>query len=387
MSMPTILDQPDEIKDIDKSNMLEACEKHPDFCRDAIRRAKETDMPNKLEVSEEIAITYKPPSNVIIAGMGGSAIGGELLKDWLYDRASIPIEVCRSYSLPEYANRDSLVIAVSYSGETEETLSTFLEALRRRCMIVTISSGGHLQEFSEKLKIPYIAIPPEFPAPRAAIAYTFFPLTVLAEKLHVVERVSEEIEETLPLLRQISEENSLQTPAENNNAKKLALEIGDTIPIIYGFKHYNAVARRLKCQFNENSKVPSKFDVFSELNHNEVVGWEAPKNLTKTFSIILIRDSEEPPEIRRRIEITKQIASTKVRKVLEIRAAGKGKLARMLSAMYVGDFASIYLALLRGVDPTPTRTIVHLKQEMKEKFDMTTKFEKEINRIELARNR
>ena len=141
------------------------------------------------------------------------------------------------------------------------------------------------------------------------------------------------------------------------------------------------MARRLKCQFNENSKVPSKFDVFSELNHNEVVGWEAPKNLTKAFSILFIRDPKEPPEIEQRIEVTKQIASEKVYKVLGIRAVGKQKLAKMLSAMYLGDFVSIYLALLRGVDPTPTKTIVHLKREMKKKLDMTTRFEREIKKI------
>ncbi len=177
------------------------------------------------------------------------------------------------------------------------------------------------------------------------------------------------------VLQKISKENMLEVPLKRNEAKKLASEIEGTIPIVYGFRQYNAVARRLKCQFNENSKVPSKFDVFSELNHNEVVGWEAPKTLTKTFSIILIRDPEEPSEIKKRIEITKQIASPKVHRIVEIHAVGKQKLTKMLSAMYVGDFASIYLALLRGVNPTPTMTIAHLKEKMKKKSDIVKKLE------------
>ena len=367
----TVLDQLDKVRAIDKSNMLKSCEKTPSFCRDAIERAEKVEIPS----------SFKSPKNVIVAGMGGSAIGGGLLKDWLYDRASIPIEVCRGYVLPAYADENSLVIAVSYSGETEETLNVFLEAIRRRCMVVTVSSGGHLQTFSQKLKIPHVAMLSGFPAPRAAIAYTFFPLVVLMRELRIVKKVKEEIEEALQVLQKVSEENALRTPLKNNKAKKLALEIESTVPIVYGFRQYSAVARRLKCQFNENSKVPSKFDVFSELNHNEVVGWEAPKNLTETFSIILIRDPKESLEIEQRIEVTKQIASQKVCKILEIRAVGKQKLAKMLSAMYFGDFVSIYLALLRGVDPTPTKTIMHLKREMKKKFDMTKKLEKEIKKM------
>lgn len=370
MSKLTILDQPNKVRAIDKSNMLELCEKTPSFCRDAIQRAEKVETPTQ----------YKYGKNVIVAGMGGSAIGGELLKDWLHDRISIPIEICRDYVLPEYANKNSLVINISYSGETEETLNAFLEAVKLNCRILTISSGGHLQTFSKKLKIPHILIPTGLP-PRAAIAYTFFPLVILMKKLNIIKKATKEIEEALNILQKVSKENALQIPLKKNRAKKLALEIEGTVPIVYGFRQYNAVARRLKCQFNENSKVPSKFDVFSELNHNEVVGWEAPKNLTKNFSIVLIRDSKEPLEIKQRIDITKQIASRKVSRILEIQAIGKRKLAKMLSTMYVGDFVSIYLALLRNVDPTPTKTIAHLKREMKKRLDMSVKFEKEIEKI------
>jgi len=338
MSKLTVLDKPDKIRAIDKGSMLELCERTPDFCRDAIKRAKKVRIQDKL------------PRNVVVVGMGGSAIGGEILKDWLLDRASIPIEVCRDYVLPAYVDENSLVIVVSYSGETEETLSAFLDAVKRDCMVVAVSSGGHLQTFSQKLKISHIVIPTGFP-PRAAVAYTFFPLVILMEKLHIVGGINEEVEETIRVLQKLSEANRLDVPLEKNEAKKLAIRIEGTVPIVYGFRQYNSVTRRLKCQFNENSKVPSKFDAFSELNHNEVVGWEAPD------------------------------VSPKVSKILEIKAVGKYKLTKMLSAMYIGDFASIYLAVLRGVNPTLTKTIAHLKREMKKKLDMMAMFEEEIRKI------
>ena len=312
--------------------------------------------------------------------MGGSAIGGALLKDWLCDKTSIPIEICRDYNIPAYADENTFAIAVSYSGETEETLSALIEAAKRRCIITTICSGGHLQAFSEKLGFPNITIPSGFP-PRAAIAYTFFPLLVLAKKIGVVKEISEETEEAIKVLEKLSKKNRIQVFLENNEAKKLAVEIYGTIPVIYGSRHFAAVAMRLKCQFNENSKTPSKFETFSELNHNEIVGWEALQDLTKLFSIIILRDHYETPEIRHRIEITKNIVAPKVSKILEIKAIGQHKLTRMLSSMYIGDLASVYLALLKGVDPTPTKTIVHLKREMRKRLNMLNLLEKEISKI------
>lgn len=376
-----ILDQPEKVKKLDKSGMLKACEETPRFCKDALTQARKVKIPNNIKISDKLMINYKIPKNIIIVGMGGSAIGGEILRDWLIDRVSIPINISQEYFPPAYVDEDSLVIVVSYSGETEETLSTFVKALSKQCMIVTVSSGGHLKSFSQKLELPHISIPANLPAPRAAIAYTFFPLIALLKKFKVLKEIDEEFIETLDVLKQIIEENSSKTPSGDNEAKKIAFEIGDTIPIIYGFGQYKAIARRIKCQFNENSKVPSRFDVFSELNHNEIVGWEAPPRCTKNFSVILIRDPEEPPELNRRIEITKQVVAAKAHKVIEIHARGEYALTKIFSTLLLGDFISIYLALLRGVDPTSTKNIDRLKKEMK-KLDLTAKFEEKINRLQ-----
>ncbi len=362
----TILDNPSAISNVDKKNMLQFCERMAEFLKDATVRTKALQIPIETEVLGR-TITYRRPKNIIIIGMGGSAISGDLLKDWLFDKATIPVETCRDFVLPAYADHESLVIAVSYSGDTEETLSAFLQAIKRGCRPISLSSGGHLQKIAQTLKTPHIQIPSNFPAPRSAIAYLFMPLVILMKKLHVVSGVEREITESFSVAERISQENGINSPTMINKAKKIATEVNNTIPVVYGFRQYASAARRLKCQFNENSKVPSKFDFFTELDHNEVVGWEAPTSLTTNFSIIIIRDREEPPQITQRIELTKQIASSKVRKVIEIEALGKGNLAKILSIIQIGDFASTYLALLRGTDPTPTETIAHVKASIRTK--------------------
>jgi len=375
-----VLDQEEEIKEIDKSEMIKICMRIPEDCAEAIKRAKRTRIPDEVNISESASITYKQPRCVLIAGMGGSAIGGEILRDWLRDQVPIPIEVCRDYALPNYANQNTLVFAVSYSGNTEETLRALVDAIRRGCMVMTITSGGHLLSLSKKLRIPYLKIPEGMP-PRAAIPYLFFPLPVLMKKIGLPLEIEGEVTETAEILQKLRKETAPQTITDNNPSKKLALKLAETIPIVYGFGPYGAVAHRWKTQFNENSKVPSYWEVFPELNHNEVMGWEAPEALTRKFSVILLRDQDEAPEIRRKIEVTKQLALYKAQRVLEIYAVGRGKLAKIFSLLHIGDMTSVYLAILRRTDPTPVRTIERIKEKVEEKFDLTKSLKEEIGEI------
>jgi len=375
----TILDKVDEIKKIDKSGMLTHCLKTAEYCQDVISCAEKLEIPEKVSISKKRIVTYQKPQNIVIAGMGGSAIGGEILRDWLRDEISISIEVCNDYALPAYANRHTLVFAVSYSGETEETLNMFADAIHRKCMIIAITSDGHLLTFVKELQLPHVMIPAGLP-PRAALPYVFFPLPILMEKIGALADKRSEIEESMHVIKIVSEENSPQIPTKNNSSKKLALQLKDSVPVIYGFRQYGAIVHRLKTQFNENSKVPSRYEVFPELNHNEVVGWEASEDLTKIFSVLLIRDPKEPNEIKNRIEATKSIALQKAGRVLEIYAKGEGKLAKMFSVLHLGDFASVYLAILRGVDPVPVKTIDKIKMAMKKKFDAIEKVENAIRK-------
>ncbi|MGD0449424.1 MAG: bifunctional phosphoglucose/phosphomannose isomerase [Candidatus Bathyarchaeia archaeon] len=348
-----ILDEIEKIKALDKGNMINFC----------INSAKLYGEGAKL--AEKIKVSYPKPDNIVVAGMGGSGIGGDLLKDWAKTKIPVPIEVNREYQLPQYAGKKTLVLITSYSGETEESLGAFLDALKRKCMIFCVSSGGALLENAERLRVPYLRVPRGVP-PRAALPYLFVPLLIYLEKTGLAAGASEELNEALKFVEKISKDNSPEKPAKENFSKTLALDIGQTAPAVYGFGIYRSVAMRFKQQFNENSKVPAKWEVFSELNHNEIVGWENAGELGKCFSTIFIRDKEEPTEIRSRIEITKKLVAKAGLAVFEVPVQGKSSLAKMLSTVCIGDFTSVYLAFLRGVDPTPVKTINYLKDTLKQ---------------------
>lgn len=348
----SVLDSSAKIKSVDKSNMLSVC---VDAYQHYERAAR---------LGRAVSISYPKPKAVIVAGMGGSAIGGELLKDWARDRAAIPLEVCREYSLPRYADRDVLVCVVSYSGETEESLSAFLDAIKRGCMVTCLSSGGKLQKYAEKLGVPFLGVPPGI-APRAALPYLFLPQIMLLQKLGLVSNVDSEVSEATAVLKQISKENSPDKPVVDNFSKSLASNIDSTIPVVYGHGVYRAVAQRLKTQFNENSKAPAKWEAFPELDHNEIVGWEAAGKLAKFFSVIFLRDEDEAGEMSMRIEVTKELVARVGVKTFEVWSRGKSTLAKMSGIIGLGDFASIYLAVLKGIDPTPVKTIGLLKEKIK----------------------
>jgi glucose/mannose-6-phosphate isomerase len=363
------LDNLEGIRRIDKSNMLSFCVEAPSHYAKAAK------------LSENLLTDYHKPDTIIVAGMGGSGIGGELLKDWTRDRITVPVEVCKEYSLPAYANKRTLVLVVSYSGETEETLSVFRDAIKRKCMIVCVSSGGKLHEFAEKLGFPHLLVPSGM-TPRATLPYLFLPLMFTLEKIGLISHVDDEISETIKILEQVSMDNSPGIPSGRNSSKKLAVNINGTVPAVYGFGFYRTVAQRLKTQFNENSKNPAKWEFFPELDHNEIVGWEEARQFAKCFSAIFVRDVEEPPEIRQRIEVTRELMSRQIKMLLEVHSLGKSRLAKMASVICVGDFASVYLAILRGVDPMPVKTITLLKQKL-EQTGVKEKVLRELQRLAL----
>jgi glucose/mannose-6-phosphate isomerase len=366
----SVLDDTSKINEIDKSNMLK-------FCVDVAKHYREA-----AQTAEKISLCDVTPENIIVAGMGGSAIGGELLKDWACDKAQVPIEVSRGYSLPAYADERTLVLVMSYSGETEESLSSFLDAVKRRCTIFCVSSGGSLLEFAKKLRVPYLPVTSGIP-PRAALPYMFVPLLKALEKTGVFSGVSEELSEATKILESISSENEPNKPVKDNFSKMLASGINGSVPVVYGFGIYRSVAQRFKQQFNENSKIPSKWEFFSELNHNEIVGWEKAGELARFFSTIFIRDKNETNEIRSRIETTKTLMPSDS-KMFEVWSQGKSSLARMLSTVCIGDFTSVYLAVLRGVDPTPVENITVLKEKTK-RIGTKDKIKHELGKLAASR--
>jgi len=346
------LEDPEEIKQIDKADMLK-------FCLNMSRHYQRA-----VELTTSITISYSKPSNIIIAGMGGSAIGGELLKDWAKNKIHIPIEINRDYHLPTYANEKTLVLVTSYTGDTEETLSALLDAIKNKCMIYCITSGGMLIEIAKRLNIPYLQVPAGMP-PRAALPYMLIPLLIFLEKTKLTTGASKEFKEALPIIEKIEKQNAIETPIEQSLTKTLAINIENHITAIYGFGIYSGIARRFKQQINENAKMMAKWDNLPELDHNEIVGYEKTGNIIEHFATIFIRDKDEPTEIRSRIEITKKLVTSAGTKIYEVWSQGESDLAKMLSVIAVADFLSNYLAILRGVDPTPVQTIDRLKESLK----------------------
>ena len=364
-----ILNDLQNMKKIDKGGMLSFCVELPNYCEDA------------LKLADTVDIDYSKPETIGVAGMGGSAIGGELLKDWARGKLKIPVEVYRNYSLPAHLNENTLLFLISYSGETEETLSMFSDAIKKNCMIVCITSGGKLSEFAGKLGIPCLHIPSGIP-PRAALPYLFIPQLILLEKMSVVSDVTSEISETLNVLEKLVEKNHPKVNVNQNISKDLALKIDQTSPVIYGFGPYRAVAQRYKQQFNENSKIPARWEIFPEIGHNEIEAWEKPDELAKCFSTIFLRDESEPRRISERINVSKELILKRTSQVFELWSTGKSRLAKMLYTVSIGDFASVYLAILRGVDPSPVRSITLLKKRIS-RIGVKDKIVKEIQKFSI----
>lgn len=349
-----ILDDTEKIHAIDKSGMI-------NFCIDAPKHyGKAAELASKIKCKNPI------PNNIIVAGMGGSAIGGEMLKDWSRNKLIVPLEVCREYRLPEYADEKTLVLVSSYSGDTEETLSAFLDALKRECMIFCVTSGGEVLKAAKKHKVPYVEVPGGMP-PRAALPYMLIPMMIYLEKAGLVTGVTEEIKEAISVIEEIVKQNGPEVKQSESFAKNTAHFFWESAPVIYGWGPYRSVAQRFKQQLNENSKSPAKWEYFPELNHNEIVGWSGKGEQCKWFSIVFIRDPDgEPFEIECRIDITKSIIQSAGLVTFDLNVQGKSTLAKMLSTVVLGDFISVYFAVERNADPTPVKVIDLLKDTLKE---------------------
>jgi len=315
-----------------------------------------------LEYVEEVGDLKLPegftqPKAVVFAGMGGSAISGDVVRCWLRDVSPVPLETVRGYHLPAYVGPGTLVVAVSYSGQTEETISAFSEAVDRGCMTVSVSSGGILRELSESLGVPWIAVPRGL-QPRAAFPQLLTAETAVLEAVGVPgARLGELVEacrELLPLVPRVEAE-----------ARRVADGLFGRLPVVYSHEGLWPAALRFKTQLNENSKVPAKVEFLPELCHNEVVGLEGPGELLSGMAVVLLRDPGEEPPIRERVEAVKELLDGRVGAVLEFWAPGSSRIARLLSAVLFGDVVSVYLASMYGVDPTEVRSISLIKQRLK----------------------
>jgi glucose/mannose-6-phosphate isomerase len=301
-------------------------------------------------------------TSVVVTGMGGSALAALLVKAWLKNDISIPFEIVRSYDLPGYVNENTLVIASSYSGNTEETVSALRQAKARGAQIGVIASGGSLVGIAANEDIAYVNLPGGL-QPRMAVIYNLRALLSLLETFGIVRGKLQEVEALSEWLGQESSRWLSAVPTEQNAAKQLAdLAVGKT-PVFYGGAVTAPVAYKWKISWNENAKNVSFWNEYSEFNHNEFMGWTSHP-VEKPFVIFDLISNFEHPQILKRFEISDRLLSGKRPKANVIELQGYSLIAQMLWGSILADFVSIYLAILNGVDPTPVDLIEKLKKEL-----------------------
>ena len=341
------------IRSIDPSGMADRLRAFPDQVREAIAIGR----------SAPLRLPVRGIRNIVVCGLGGSAIGGDLLRSYLADRLRVPFVVNRHYTLPRFVGPDSLVIVSSYSGNTEETTTAHREALRRKARILCITSGGTTAALARRRRTPLILIPGGSP-PRAALAYSFFPLLVALSRLGLIPSPDREIRETVGLLDRLRDRYDALDP-EANSALRLALQLQNRISVIYSStERFDAVNTRWRGQIAENAKALSFGHVLPEMNHNELVGWKALRDQMREIQVLVLRDRGDHPRVAIRMNITEDVLREQTPHVTEVWSEGKTLLARVFSLVALGDWVSLYLAILHGQDPTPVAVIDHLKKEL-----------------------
>lgn len=298
--------------------------------------------------------------NIIITGLGGSAIGGDLMSNFSRNDLKLPFAVNRNYELPAYANEATLVIASSYSGNTEETISALNDAIKKKCQVVCVTTGGKIEEMAKSNKIPVVKLLPGY-QPRYALWINFFTLLKIFHTLKLVSDQTKIVDQVIDHLKTKAEEYS----KESNEALLLAEKLVGFVPLIYAVSDFTSVvATRMKGQFNENSKLHAFYSNYPELDHNEIMGWESFNAQKMNIKLINILDKEYHPQVTKRFQVTTQIIEKSGCEVINLESKENDFRLRLIDLIYLGDWATYYLAVLRGFDPTSIENINYLKEHL-----------------------
>jgi len=347
------LDNASAYRQFDKSGMLDHLHGFPEQCQKAWEKVLKFELPRE----------HAKISNVVILGMGGSAIGGDIVRRLAMAESKVPVWVHRDYGLPAFVDENTLVIASSYSGNTEETLSAFTKSLETRAKNLVITSGGKLKHLAERQGIPVFVIDYQAP-PRAAFPHSFVPLVGIFQKLGLLGDRSADLREAVDILRRLSGDIIETRPLGSNPAKQLATKLRGHVAVIYAAEILSEVAQRWKGEFNENSKAWAFFEIFPELNHNAVVGYEFPPEAKERLLVFMLRSSSLNSRNLLRYEVTARLLAKAGIAHEFVEARGKSALAQVLSLVHLGDYASFYLSMLNEVDPTSTDAINFVKQHL-----------------------
>ena len=325
-------------------------------------------LPEQVEEAAEVgsAVAGLPEretiESVLVLGMGGSGIAGDVLTVIAGPFMPVPVVVVKGYEPPSYVSENTLVFAISFSGNTEETIDAAQTAVAAGGRVVAITGGGELYRLAESWDVPIVAVPDTIPQPRAGLGALAVPALVILERMGLFPGAEEWVAQAVAQLRTRRDE----LVADDNPAQALARRIGRTLPLIYGGGGLGGVAAtRWKTEFNENARVPAFANVNPELCHNEVAGWGQHGDVTRqVFTLLELRHDYEHPQVMRRFEIVEDLVAEAVADVIQVRAAGEGTFAQFMDLVMQAAFTSLHLAAQEGLDPGPVPALDHVKAEL-----------------------
>jgi glucose/mannose-6-phosphate isomerase len=345
--MPSSSEAAPPVGVLDSQGMFDVTAGLPEQVFDAAVRARGlADLPDRERIE-----------HVVVLGMGGSGVAGDILSAAAGPFLSVPVIVSKGYELPAFVGESSLVFAVSFSGDTEETVEAASAAAVEGAHMVVVTAGGELGRLAESWGVPTVKVPGDIPQPRAAVGAMAIPAFIVLEEIGLFPGAQQWIDFAVEQLTRRRDELT----SEDNLARELARRLGRTVPLVYGGGQLGATAAaRWKNQVNANA--PAFWNTLPELCHNEVQGWGQNGDLTRqAFSLVNLRHEFEHPQVARRFELVTPLVEEVTAQVLEVTAAGEGQLAQLLDLVLIGDFVSLHLAAQEGIDPGPVDTLSSLK--------------------------
>lgn len=351
--MVGVLDDATALARYDAGGMLAAVPRLAGQLTDAWERSRTLDLPEP----------YRAASAVAVIGMGGSAIGADLVRAIFADRLTVPIVTVRDYDLPAFAGPRTLVVAASHSGGTEETLSALTQAISRGCSVAAITTGGTLLAAARRGGLPFLEYQGEA-QPRASVGSGTALLAGLLERAGFLDLREDEVAEASASIREMAARCAPAIGTEQNPAKQLAWSLVDRLPVVEAGGFLGPVARRWKTQLNENGKSIAAWEELPEATHNAVVGYEQPEALHERTFVVFLASADDHPRVALRRSLSAELLAERQVAHEVIAVGGHGRLAQAFSAIALGDFTSVYLAILYGLDPTPVTAIAHMKERL-----------------------
>jgi len=352
-----ILDNILQIKNLDKGQMLSSIEALADQCREAVRDLQGVSVPRD----------YSQVKNIVVAGMGGSALGAHIIRALYSNEMKISLEIANDYHLPAYVNKDTLVVLSSYSGSTEETLSCLAEAKRKNAKILIMTAGKDLAKFKKEKKLPgYLFVPHFNPcnSPRMGLGYSLFGLLILFGKMGFIKFGEFEAQKAIKVAEKYNRALGVYKKITDNRAKRLAEKLQDKIPFYFSASHLSGNIHTAANQLNENAKVFAYWACLPEINHHLMEGLLFPLSIKNDLALVFFESTSDEPKIRKRFALTREVAKKRGVEAISYMLQEKTLLGQSFELLVLGSYVSFYLAMLYGLDPTPIPMVDWFKKNM-----------------------